>query len=192
MQRDATRITYQISHFYSFRLPFSRAPPILSEMFNSHPENLNLLPCVMLPPGCYDATEPVALALACTSLLVCQLHWHWHVSGTYLVINLSLPVSRISFLCSAQIVQNAEPRCTLTTPSPKKRVLVLTIKYGIIGPGVSAGEWLQLLQVVGTGDWKMMRLLDVDWKGPYYFKFKRKGLPHRNNHDRAKVPEDGT
>ncbi|SRR6266404_5349861 len=53
---------------------------------------------------------------------------------------------------------------TLITPSPEKGVLP-TIKRVVMGPDVSAGEQRQLL--VGTGVWKMSRLMDEDLKGPH-------------------------
>jgi predicted cupin superfamily sugar epimerase len=52
---------------------------------------------------------------------------------------------------------------TLITPSTEKGGLP-TIERVVMGPNVSAGEQRQLL--VGTGVWKMSRLLDVDLKGP--------------------------
>ncbi|KAH8994444.1 RmlC-like cupin domain-containing protein [Lactarius akahatsu] len=52
---------------------------------------------------------------------------------------------------------------TLITPSPEKGGLP-AIKRVVMGPNASAGEQRQLL--VGTGVWKMSRLLDVDLKGP--------------------------
>jgi hypothetical protein len=93
--------------------------------------------------GMYPVPCEWGTAFACASLLICRLH-----VSAWQALNHSL--SLISFLCSAQIVQLKVQSPPLITPSPKKRDL-LTIKYGIIGPGVSAGEWLQLLQVVGTG-----------------------------------------
>jgi uncharacterized protein len=53
---------------------------------------------------------------------------------------------------------------TLIMPSTNKGSPP-TVKRVIMGPDVLAGEQRQL--VVGTGVWKMSRLLDVDLKGPY-------------------------
>jgi uncharacterized protein len=52
---------------------------------------------------------------------------------------------------------------TLITPSPNNGSPPV-VKRVIMGPDVSAGEQRQLL--VGTGVWKMSRLLDVDLNGP--------------------------
>lgn len=52
---------------------------------------------------------------------------------------------------------------TLITPSSAKGGLP-TIKRVVMGPNVLAGEQRQLL--VGTGVWKMSRLLDEDLEGP--------------------------
>lgn len=68
-----------------------------------------------------------------------------------------------SALKTMHVHHSGRAEYTLITPSPEKGGLP-AIKRVVMGPNASAGELRQLL--VGTGVWKMSRLLDVDLKGP--------------------------
>jgi hypothetical protein len=140
-------------------------------------------------PGCYAATDPVGrkwvypvlMRMACCA----HLHQLWlHVSGTHMVIILSS-----SRLCSAQIVQ-VQRSAPLTTPSPKKRSLLI-INYGNIGPRCVGWRMASAAPSCWYGGLENDAIAGSGLEGTVLLGAKRLP-PHENNHDRARVPDGAT